>query len=507
MLTDGLELLHHGKAFAPHLLLQRLVVQAEHLLEGDVRNELGEAVCVAQRQFHDARRVADGRLGGHGAVGNDLGHLIRAVLVNHIVNDPAPPLVVEVDVNIGEAHTVWVQEPLEQQIVLDRVDVGDADAIRHCRTRGRPPSWPHAHPHLSGGRGEVLHNQEVPGVARALDGLQLEVDALPNLVRDFLVPLFCTEVREVPQVCVLAPLAAVLGVFFMHELGRDVKRRQQHVALQHIPLASFHQRCDVRDRLRNVREQLLHILWRFQVEAVVGETKPELPTPLADVALGLADVAGVLDAKQDVVGVALVLARVIAVVARHEFHVVRGGQTFQYVVDHGLFFKTVPVQLGIEVGAHEVLPKQERLFRLGLANVQDERRHFAKQSPCEDDQIFLVLLDKGPVDPRHVIESVGVGLGGQLGEVVVAVLVLGKEHGWIPVVLDALVVHVAADVQFRPHNGLDALFVARPNKLKRRHHVAVVRHGQSGHAHVLGGRDQLTHGAYGLQHAELGMHV
>ena len=129
--ADGLQLLHHGEALAPHLLLQRLVVQAEHLLEGDVRNELGEAVRVTQRQFHDARRVANGRLGGHGPVGDDLGHLVGAILVDHIVNDPATPLVVKVNVDIGETDTVWVQEPLEQQVVLDGVDVGDADAVRH----------------------------------------------------------------------------------------------------------------------------------------------------------------------------------------------------------------------------------------------------------------------------------------------------------------------------------------------------------------------------------------
>ena len=89
----------------------------------------------------------------------------------------------------------------------------------------------------------------------------------------------------------------------------------------------------------------------------------------------------------------------------------------------------------------------------------------------------------------------------------VAFLVFRKEHRRIAVVLDALVVHVATDVQFRPHDGLDALLVAGPHKLKRRHHVAVVRHSQGGHAHVLGGRDQFANRAYGLQNTELRVHV
>ena len=261
LLADGLQLFHHGKAFASHLLLQRLVVEAEHLLERDVRDELGEAIRVAQRQFHDARRVSDGRLGGHGTVGDDLGDLVGAVLVNHVVDHLATPLVVEVDVDIRQAHTVRVQKPLEQQVVLDRVHVGDADAVRHRRARGRATPRPHAHAHLAGGRGEVLDNQEVARVSSAFDGLQLEVDPLPDVVRDVPVPLFRADVGQVTQVRVLAALAPVLGIVLVHELGWDVEGRQQHVPLEHVPFELVDKRRDVRDGLRNVRKLFLHLLW------------------------------------------------------------------------------------------------------------------------------------------------------------------------------------------------------------------------------------------------------
>ena len=160
--------------------------------------------------------------------------------------------------------------------------------------------------------------RKVARVARALDGFQFEVQALLDLRGDFSVPFFSPQVGDVTQVGVFATLAAVLGVFRMHEFFRNVERRKQHVTLQHVAFALVHQRSDVGDGLRNIREQRLHLRRRFQVEAVVGEAKPEFAATLADVALGLTHVACVLDAQQDVVGVALVLARVVAVVACHQ---------------------------------------------------------------------------------------------------------------------------------------------------------------------------------------------
>ena len=67
--------------------------------------------------------------------------------------------------------------------------------------------------------------------------------------------------------------------------------------------------------------------------------------------------------------------------------------------------------------------------------------------------------------------------------------------------------HVPANVQLCPDNGLDALLVARTDKLKRPHHVPVVGDGHGRHAHGLRGGDQFPDGTDGLQDAELGMDV
>ena len=433
--------------------------------------------------------------------------MVGAVFVDDIVDDPPPSLVVKIDVDVGQAHTVRIEEPLEQQIVLDGVHIRDAHAVGHRRSRSRPTTWPHTHAHLACGGREILNDQEVARVPRALDGFQFEVQALLDLRGDFSVPLFSPQVGDVAQVGIFATLAAILGVFRMHEFFRNVKRRKQHVALQRIALALVHQRGNVGHGLRNVREQRLHLRRRLQVEAVVGEAKPEFAATLADVALGLTHVACILDTEKDVVGVALVFARVVAVVARHQLDAMLGRHLLKEVVHHGLLLQPVSVQFGIEIVPHQALPPHKSFFRLILTHVEHQRRHLSEKTSSQNDKVFLEFLHEGPVDAWHVVESIRVGLGRQFGQVVVTVLVLGQKHRRVSVVLFGLVVHVFADIQFRPHDGLDALFVARPHELKSRHHVPMVGHRQGRHAHLLRRSNEFTHRAHRLEHAELGMHV
>ena len=97
---DGVDLIE--PFLAAQLVFEGLVVQLEQLGQGDVGHLLGQPVGIAQRQFHDPGRVPDGALGGHGAVGDDLRDLIGAVFVDDVVDDPAPALVVKVDVDVRE---------------------------------------------------------------------------------------------------------------------------------------------------------------------------------------------------------------------------------------------------------------------------------------------------------------------------------------------------------------------------------------------------------------------
>ena len=73
-----------------------------HLLGDDVHLGVGHV----QRPAH----VPDGGPGGHGAEGDDLGHMVIAVLPADVVHHLTPAGVAEVHIDIGHGYPLRVQE-------------------------------------------------------------------------------------------------------------------------------------------------------------------------------------------------------------------------------------------------------------------------------------------------------------------------------------------------------------------------------------------------------------
>ena len=110
------------QALELRLLLQR-AIERDAELEG---NELGDAVDVAVGHAEHATHVAHHGLRGHGAVGDDLRHALAPVLAGDVIDDLVAAFHAEVDVEIGHRDALGIQEALEQQVVLERIEVGDA---------------------------------------------------------------------------------------------------------------------------------------------------------------------------------------------------------------------------------------------------------------------------------------------------------------------------------------------------------------------------------------------
>ncbi len=127
------------------------------------RNQLGDLVGIGQRDVERARDVAHGSLGLHRPEGDDLRDVLAAVAPRHVLDDLAAAPLAEVDVDIGQRHALGIQEALEDEVVLERVDVGDAKAVRDQASGGRPAARAHRNPLLAGVPDEVPDDQEVPG--------------------------------------------------------------------------------------------------------------------------------------------------------------------------------------------------------------------------------------------------------------------------------------------------------------------------------------------------------
>ena len=157
-----------------HLLERRALLHrpVERHVQGR-RNLLRDAVDVrvghAQRAAHVAHRGA--RL--HGPEGDDLGHVLPAVLARDVLDDLAPPALAEVDVDVRQRDAFRVEETLEDEIELQRVDVGDLQAVRHQAAGGRAPARADRDAVLPRVADEVPDDEEVARVLHPLDDVDL----------------------------------------------------------------------------------------------------------------------------------------------------------------------------------------------------------------------------------------------------------------------------------------------------------------------------------------------
>ncbi len=133
----------------------------------------------------------------------------------------------------------------------------------------------------------------------------------------------------------------------------------------------------------------------------------------------------------------------------------------------------------------------------------------ALQAAGESDEALRVLRQKPLADARLVVEAVERGLGGDLHQVAVALVVL-SQHDEV-VVAVALrrraMVFFLADVQLAAQDGLHAYFFGGVGKLDRSEDVAVVGHGHGGHVEFLDALHQLGGIARAIEHGVIGVQV
>src|SRR3989440_241158 len=128
----------------------------------------------------------------------DLRDAVGAVLLRHVLDDLVAAIAHEVDIDVRRGEALEVQEPLEDEAVLERIDVRHADRVVHDRAAGRS-----AHcgedPLLVRESDEVLHDEDVTGVAGLRDDRELLIDPLAQLRCDRAVPLDRAGLGEHPE--------------------------------------------------------------------------------------------------------------------------------------------------------------------------------------------------------------------------------------------------------------------------------------------------------------------
>ena len=145
------------------------------------RYHLGDPVHIIIRKVERAPDIADHALCRHRTESNDLNDLVMTVLFTDIIDHFLPPLITEINVDIGHRHALRVQEALKQQTVPDRIDIGDMQAVRDDAPRRRAAPRPDWNVVLPRPVDEIPHDQEIVHIPHLLDHAKLIVQLFPDL--------------------------------------------------------------------------------------------------------------------------------------------------------------------------------------------------------------------------------------------------------------------------------------------------------------------------------------
>ncbi len=464
-------------------------------------NQLRHAVDFGNGHLHDAAHVSHRRLGLHGPERDDLRHVLAAVLLGDVGDHLAATPFAEVDVDIWQRHAVGIQEPLEVQVEVQRIDVRDPKAVGHEAADRRTAAGAHGNPPLAGVAHEVPDDQEIALVVHAADDADLERQA--GLVVGHDSPQLAPCVHR-------APVRQAFGETLAHHVlevrvGRIAVGHgevwQVRFALGQIHVAPLGDPHGVRERVRIVAEHPPHFVWCLQEELVAVVLQ----------ALFVADTLPRADAEQNVVRVLIRLTQVVHVVRAHKRHaeVARDGQ--QARVDLGLLRHALVLHLEEEVAGAEQIPIGRGGLYCPLRLVRpNPGRDFAFQAAAEPNQPLRVRREDVFVDARLVIEPLRVPGRDELDEVVEPFVRLGQEHQMVGRLAGdprPLLAPARRHVHLTPENGIDAALPGLVVEGDRGEHVAVLGHGHGRHLQFGGAIEHLADAARAVEQREFGMQV
>ncbi len=104
--------------------------------------------------------------------------MIAAVMTGDVIDHLVPPVHAEIHVKVGHRNPLGIQEPLEQQVEFDRVEIGNLQRISHQRSRTRTPARTYRNQIVFRPLDKVGNNHEITGKTHLGDHFQLEIQAI-----------------------------------------------------------------------------------------------------------------------------------------------------------------------------------------------------------------------------------------------------------------------------------------------------------------------------------------
>ena len=427
---------------------------------GIVGNRLCQLVDVGERHIVHSCNLLDCRLRLHRAERQDLTDLVRTVFARDVFDDLASPLVTEVDVKVGRRLAFGVEEALKEQVVLERIDVGDAYRVCNDTAHTRTSACTDGNVVRASVVDEVPDYEVVVREALCDDDFELALRPLSDLGSDCAVPPLQALVRHAAQI--VGRRRAVLG---------DVRRLQ--VLFFDDDVALFHHFDGVGDRLGAPRKRLHHLIVCLEVELI----------RLKAHAFGVVNRLARLNAEHDVVHLGVLALGVVDVVGRDDLDAYLSRNLDEQRIDAPLLFYAVVLEFDVEVARLEHVAQHNRIvFRLFIVVFEQQLGDSPGKTRGQTNHPFGMLFERLDIYARLVVKTLDIRHAVQLNEVAVADVILCDEHEVVEAaVAPRLLVHVFAGVELAADDGFEIRLLHRLVEGEHAEHVAVIGDRHAGH--------------------------
>ena len=380
LLRGGRDGLVHHRARRAHTQRRGRVARAEAIAER------GQRAGLLRREAEHACRVAHGAPPAPGDVLAHHRRVLPAVACVHVLQHALPLAVREVDVDVRCLGAFLAQETLEQQLELDRVHCGDAEAVADRAVRRRAAALTED-PLTARETHDVPDDQEVPREPELRDQ------------REFVRELLVVPRRAPPPPALLrAGLDQPFEVLVLRHARREREVRQAR--LEH--LQSERAALGHRERRRESS---------FLAAPARGELRMTLEMPLtvgAQPRSHLVERRAVAERGEHVVREPAAGERVVHVVGHHPRQVERPGERDQLAHERALLGERVVPALDRETAVEELGERAGGLTR-GACGIWtgEQLRHPPARTPREREEsagMRCELVERHPRLTARMIE-------------------------------------------------------------------------------------------------------
>ncbi len=272
----------------------------------DFRNQLGKLVDLPEWNIKDPAHIADHGAGLQLAECNNLGNMVRAaVFRKHILKHQIALIHTEINVNIRHALAPWIEEPLKDEPVLNRIEFRDPQRICHQTSCGRSTARSHRDTRFPGITYEISNHKKVPRKPHLPDYVNLVFEAIPV---SLFINSFLTSLTYFPE-SLLQTFFGVQGHSFRCGLAGSYGESREMILSEfkfHVALPGNMHR--VFYGFREIRKIPFHFPWRLEIKLIGLKFQPFLIVN---------SLAG-LDTQKDVVCADVFTLEIMTIVCGHK---------------------------------------------------------------------------------------------------------------------------------------------------------------------------------------------